>query len=230
MQAAEVYNVLQAIGASTLHHANTVTTSCTFLEQGGLASREYVEARGLVQTEQSSDAIDKKYNIWHCVFVDHVDIHGRAGRKKGPNQYGPVLFLLDLEVLLGLPEGTEIFVTKKNPIYWYDRQPDTERWFQSAAELAANIHFGDFDKMLVIQIMSGKLDFPEGRTRIMLDDPQRQVSNGQDAYTYAEARLKAAAAGGGVQVAIERHNCRSDCICLETYAKWSTEKIGLYLT
>jgi hypothetical protein len=230
MQALEVYRVLQRLGATTLHHANSVTTSCTFLEQGGLVSREYVEVRGLSQTGQSSDVIDKKYGIWNGVFVDHVDIHGRAGRRKGPNQYGPVLFLLDLEILLGLPQSAGVFVTKRNPVHWYDNQPDSERWFQSVQELEANIHFGDFDKMLVIQTESGKLDFPNGRAQIMLDDPQRQVSVGQDAYANGKARLEAAAAVGGIQVCVEPHDCRSDCICVPTYAKWNLEKIDFHFT
>ena len=82
MQAAEVYAVLRQIGVTQLHHANTVTTSCTFLEQGGLASRGFVEDRHLSQTAQpASDEIDKRYGIWHDVFLDHVDIHYRAGLK-----------------------------------------------------------------------------------------------------------------------------------------------------
>lgn len=230
MQATAVYDVLNSIGATTLHHANSVTTSCTFLELGGLASREHVEVRGLGQTAQYSDALDKKHGIWNFVFVDHVDIHHRAGRVKGPNQYGPVLFLLDLEVLRGLPQGAEVFVTRKNPVRWVDGEPATERWFQSPEELAANISPGDFDKMLVIQTPSGKLDFPNHHVRIMLDDPQRQVTIGQDAYVFAEGRLQAAAAVGGVQIVTERHGCRYDCACVAKYAAWSAQKIDLYFT
>jgi hypothetical protein len=36
MQGADVYGVLKPMGATLLHHANSVTTSTTFLEQGGL--------------------------------------------------------------------------------------------------------------------------------------------------------------------------------------------------
>ena len=39
MNPREVYDVLIKIGARTLHHANTITTSCTFLESGALLSR-----------------------------------------------------------------------------------------------------------------------------------------------------------------------------------------------
>lgn len=71
-----------------------------------------MEKHGLRQTPQSSDATDKKYGIWDAVFLDHVDIHYRGGRKKGPNQYGPVLFVLSLDVLLRLPAGTDVRVTE----------------------------------------------------------------------------------------------------------------------
>jgi len=218
-----VYAVLKQIQATHLHHANTVTTSCTFLEQGGLLSRGFVEDCGLKQTEQSSDRIDKRYGIWHRIFLDHVDIHDRGGRKKGPNQYGPTLFVFELDVLLGLPEDTEIQVTKRNPVHWYDDQPDGERWFQSAEELAKSIRFGDFDKMLVLQIPSGKLDFPNGRARIILDDPQRKVSSGEDAYTHAANRLKKAATVGRVHASIERRACDSACICVKKYSGFNLQ-------
>lgn len=117
MKPSDVYEVLKGIGASRLHHANTVTTSCTFLEHGGLLSRGYVESHHLEQTYQPSDDIDQKYGIWDRVFVDHVDIRYRAGRVKGPNQYGPVLFELPLDILLNLPTASDVLVTKMNPIY-----------------------------------------------------------------------------------------------------------------
>jgi len=230
MQGSDVYSVLQRIRATHLHHANSVTTSSTFLEHGGLVSRGFVEDHKLAQTPQSSDEIDKKYGIWHCIFVDHVDIHARAGRKKGPNQYGPVLFVLDLDVLLGLPKGSEVFVTKNNPIYWKDNQSDDERCFESVEELAANISFGDFGKMLVIQTPSGKLVFPNRRVRIILDDPQRQISSGKNAYTFAEKRLNSAVAAGRVAASIERRECDYGCICVEKYAEYDTKDIDLYFT
>ncbi|MCI0720793.1 MAG: hypothetical protein L0338_17765 [Acidobacteria bacterium] len=207
-----------------------MTTSSAFLEQRGLLSRGFVEDGGLKQTPQSSDDKDKKYDIWRCVFLDHVDIHFRAGRKKGPNQYGPVLFILDLDILLALPAGSDVLVTRSNPIHWYDDQPDGERWFQSADELGKNIRFGNFDKMLVIRSPSGMLDFPNRRARIMLDNPQRQFSSGQDVYTQAEERLRAAALTGKIQVGIQQHQCRSDCICIDKYAKYTHEQLEFWFT
>lgn len=211
----EVYEVLRKIGARNLHHANTVTTSCTFLEQGALLSRAYVEANGLKQTPQESDAIDKKYGIWDRVFLDHVDIHYRGGRTKGPNQYGPVLFVFDLDLLLRLLQTTEIGVTRSNPVHWKDKDKDETRWYVSPGELAQDITFGDFNKMLVIN--TSKIDFLDRKVRIELDNPQRTLSTGEDAYTYAELRLKSAAQTGQVTAEITRHICRSDCRCVSTY-------------
>ena len=219
MGAYEWYKVLKGIGATHLHHANSITTSSMFLEQGALVSRGFVETEGLQQTPQNSDDIDKRYGIWDCVFFDHVDIHDRAGAKKGPNQYGPVLFQLPLAALLGLPEGSEIFVTKINPMSWYDSLPDNERCFVTAEELKGNIQFGDFGKMLVIRTPTRKVDFPKGSLRIILDDPQAKLSSGADAYTHAEVRLQKAAAVGGVEVRVERRICPEECICTGKYKK-----------
>lgn len=219
MEAREIHGILTGIGATHLHHANTVATSCTLLEYGGLLSRGFVESSGLKQTAQSSDPIDKKYLIWDHVFLDHVDIHGRAGRVKGPNQYGPVLFVFDLSLLLNLPEGSEISVAKSNPIYWQDGQPDSERWFQSADELANSLRFGDFEKMLVILTPSKRLDFPNRKALVVLDDPHRATSAAVDAYGQAVERLKAAAAFGNVDVSIFSRLCRDSCTCGAKYAE-----------
>jgi hypothetical protein len=228
VQGSDIYGVLKKIGATHLHHANSVITCCTFLEQGGLLSRGSVEDHGLKQSQQPSDQLDKKYGIWHSIFLPHADIHSREGRTKGPNQYGPALFVFDLDVLLRLPAGTQIRVTRKSPVYWYDTEPDSGRWFQSAEELGKSIRSGDLDKMLAIQTPSGKLDFPNRRTRIILDDPQRQMSSGENAYTHAENRLKTAAAVGQIGVSVERRACQIDCTCVRKYAAWSAPVMDFY--
>lgn len=223
MDGRDVYDVLRGIGAETLQHANTVTTSCTFLEHGALLSREYVEQHGLAQTSQESDAIDKRYNIWDCVFVDHVNIHYRGGRRKGPNMYGPVLFQFNTDLLLSLPDGSDVHVTKMNPVHWTSRQRDEERWFGDAAELSRSLNFGDFDKMIVIRTPGRKIDFPSQPVRIALDNPHRTLMNGTDAYQHAEQRLRNAARLGGVGLSIQTHECRPGCICLERYAQYEQQ-------
>ena len=217
MLGSEIYPVLKNLGATDLYHANSVATSCTFLEQGGLLSREYAESNGLKQTPQKSDQEDKKFGIWDRIFLDHVDIHARGGRKQAPNHYGPVLFQLDLDILLQLPEGADILVTKYNPMYWKDNESDSDHWFRNLEELAKSIHLGDFQKMLVIQTPTGQLDFPNRRTRVILDDPRRQTSSGEDAYEYAQRQLAEAAEVGKVEVSISQRACQDGCVCLEQY-------------
>jgi hypothetical protein len=216
MKPSEVFEVLKKIGASRLHHANTVITSCTFLEQRGLLSRGFVEDHGLAQTPQYSDGDDKKYGIWNDVFVDTSDIHYRGGRVKGPNQYGPVLFELEPDVLLSLPKGSEVLVTKKNPVHWTNVQADDARWYLTVDELAQNMRVGNFDQMIVVRTPSGTVKFPAA-VRISVDDPQRALQSGADAFGHAVERLKQAAAIGKIDVEIRKHVCRGDCICLEKY-------------
>lgn len=82
--------------------------------------------------------------------------------------------------------------------------------------------------MLAIQIPSGKLAFPNRRARIILDDPQKQVASGVNAYTHAEVRLREAAAHGKVELSIERRKCPMGCICSSKYAAWSTPVVDFY--
>jgi hypothetical protein len=222
VQGPDLFLVLERIGATHLYHANSVTTSCTYLEQGGLASRGFVEEHSLKQTPQLSDENDKKYGIWKDIFLDHVDIHDRSARK---NQYGSVLFIFDLHVLLGLPTGTRIRVTKTNPLYWGDGDSYNDRWFRSTNELAKRISFGDFNKMLVIRTPSEKFDFQNRKARIILDDPKRETSSGENAYSFAKKRLTTAVASGRIETRIRRRNCQSGCACIKEYVDYTTRQI-----
>ena len=91
-----VYESLASKGVGEIHHANSVITACQFLRQGSLMSRGNIERKGLFQTAQKSDDLDKKYGIWFDVFVDSVDIHDRAKRA---NAYGPVMFVFDAKLI-----------------------------------------------------------------------------------------------------------------------------------
>jgi len=228
VQGSDIYGIMKHAGVTHLHYADSVLTSCTFLEQGGILSRGFVEDHGLKQSSQTSDELAKKYGIWHSLFVPHLDIHDREGQTKAPNLYGPALFVLDLDILLRLPQGADVRVTKRSPAYWYDSEPDSGRWFENVEEVAKSVHFGDLHKMLSIQVPSGKFNFPNRRARIILDDPQRQVLSGENAYTHAEDRLKAAAERGGVGVSIERRKCPVGCVCSSKYATWSVPVVDFY--
>jgi hypothetical protein len=228
MRGLDVYQILRRINISYLHHANTVTTSCTFLEQGGLLSRGFVEDRGLTQTPQSSDRSDKEQNIWHSIFLDHVDIHQRTRRNRAPNNYGPVLFRFSPEILLTLPQGSEVRVTKENPIYWGNKSEE-ERWFQTLEELAQNIRLGTFGQMIVINTPNGALPFPRREAHIILDDPRRELSSTvTHTYKYAEERLRTAAAKGRIGISIECRTCDPECVCLDKYARFSTKDMNRF--
>lgn len=80
-----VHEALVAKGVENIHHANTVLTACQFLRVKALLSRETVESRGLKQTPQHSDKLDKRNSIWFDVFTDLVDIHERASTENHRN-------------------------------------------------------------------------------------------------------------------------------------------------
>jgi hypothetical protein len=213
MNGPEVHGALAARNVTHLHHANTVTTSCTFLSNRGLVSRGWVEYHRLPQTPQMSDALDKHFGIWNDVFMDGVDIHSR-GRWR--NLYGPVLFEFPLDILLRLPPGTEVYVTKKNPSNWRSGETWNDWVYASAQELEAEYSFGDFGKHIVFRNAQWSLPFLTNPVEITLDDPQARLANGQDAFTLASQKLQAAAAQGGVPIVIRKRQCSGDCRCMTT--------------
>lgn len=106
------------------HHANSLATASSFIEEYGLLSRGCVEKKGLFQTTQTSDEIDKKYDVWDDIFIDTVDLHGHFPRQ---NLYGPVLFKFTTDFLL--EDNIEIWITKNNPVYWNENTTSEEKYF-----------------------------------------------------------------------------------------------------
>src|SRR5580658_8730659 len=90
----DVREIIHAKGVTEVHHANSVATTCQFLRNRTLISRGSIERKGLYQTPQVSDELDRRHGIWFDVFVDSVDIHARAGRQ---NVYGPALLVFDID-------------------------------------------------------------------------------------------------------------------------------------
>lgn len=223
MQGPDVYNVLKGKNIHDLYHANTVTTSCTFLKLGGLASRGYVADLGLPQTSQYTDAVDQKYKIWYEVFTDTVDIHDRTGRV---NWYGPVLFVLSVDILKALPVKSEVLVTKKNPTKWIDGEPLEERFFTTLTELDSLLYRGTFDQMIVIRTQKGILPFQKDGVSMVVDDPQRTLSNGQSAYVYATTRIKTAA--GSSPFTTSKRICQYGCKCVDEYKACSNSDFDKY--
>jgi len=170
----ELYDFLKEINIEVLYHANTVRTSTTYFEQNGLLSRGAVESKGLEQTEQSSDDADKILNLWNDVFIDTTDLHSFFSRQ---NHYGPVLFELDIDLILN--EDYEIWITKNNPIYWNADTPNENRYFISVEELRGK--WGDYarqKKMITIRNNSAPILFEYVR-RIIVDDPRVIIKKGE---------------------------------------------------
>lgn len=109
----ELYNFLHDKNYRYLYHANTVVTSCSFIEQGGLLSRKETENRNLNQTPQDSDKKDKILGVYNDIFVDVLNLGQYYNRI---NYYGPICFVMSIDMLLdeNLPD---VHITVNNPIY-----------------------------------------------------------------------------------------------------------------
>lgn len=165
---------LRKKGVHRLYHANSVLTATTFIEQGGLLSRGEVEARGLRQTPQYSDEVDKEHDVWFDVFLDDVDIHRRARQE---NKYGPILFVLSTEVLRDCQ--MEVLITKSNPLYWKHSESYKDHYFLTLEELESSYRFGDFKQMIILRGISEILPFERFLRKIVVDSPENV---GLDAY------------------------------------------------
>lgn len=125
-----LHAILKKKGVGFLYHANTVLTSLTFINENALLSRAYVEQKSLVQTPQKSDPEDKNFNVWDDVFVDGIDIHQKY---KKANSYGPVLFVLKLDLLLS-PSCPRLLICKNNPMYWRNGDTVSDRYYSDIEE------------------------------------------------------------------------------------------------
>ena len=168
----ELYDLLTKKGIKNFHHANTVKTSLSFIKEGALLSRDYVERNGLIQTEQYTDDKDKRLGIWDAVFLDGLDLHRKFGSR---NKYGPILFHIELDVLRHL-RFSKIRVTKSNP----------DSWAQDKKDFYESIEGVDKDYRTGTSINDGRImflfDSPELEislqkycNRIVIDDPFVQV-------------------------------------------------------
>ena len=168
--ASEVYEILKDKEVKGLYHANTVRTSKTFLEQGGILSRKRVEDLSLVQTPQKSDEIDKKYNIWNDIFLDAINISKYFSNY---NKYGPILFLFSLDLLKNEKIKT-VRITRKNPIYWNDEDKTEDRYFASSEDFRSKFKSGnklkDGGYHIIISTLDGFLTF-EHLKGIQIDNP-----------------------------------------------------------
>ncbi len=226
MTGQEVYGVLKGRGGDKIYHANSVKTSLSLLKLGGLASRGTVKAHKLPQTSQISDEKDKEYGIWNDSFLDTHDIHSAL---KCRNFYGPVLFVMAVELLLGLPAGTTVLVTRCNPTKW-DGLTDDQRYFLTIQDLAAGLKVGYFDHMITIRSPNGIIPFAGTVERIVLDEPRLSAPNVGQEYVVARNAISAVAAQAGIQVQVERRTCVC-CNCTTQYQDPNRPKrVGYFFT
>ncbi|RXK01172.1 hypothetical protein CRU98_01610 [Arcobacter sp. CECT 8986] len=166
----ELYKLLKEKDIKNFFHANTLTTSLTFIENKGLMSRGLVEKKGLFQTLQTSDELDKKYDVWNDVFIDIVDLHDRFSRQ---NYYGPILFKFSIEFLKD--DIFDVYVTKNNPIYWKESDTEEDKYFKSVDELREDWDKYELQrKMFTIKNTSDPILF-DYLEEIIIDDPLVQI-------------------------------------------------------
>ncbi|MEN5202576.1 hypothetical protein ABE525_25455 [Pseudomonas wadenswilerensis] len=202
----EVYEVLIRRGVSYLHHANSLITSTSLLNLGGLASRELVEARNLPQTYQYTDQSDKNLGVWGDIFLDTVDIHKRASRR---NNYGPILFVVNAEIL---KLATNVLITKSNPSKWNTQTPHATRYFTSTDELEEGLAIGEFDQMLTLRTSNGLLPLAGLLEYILVDDPIQGPQPGPE-FTQAQNTLMQL-----TDTPIIRRECQPWCKCSSGYS------------
>lgn len=167
----EVLRVLRKKGVDSLYHANTVATTCTFFRAGRLLSRGTVTDRKLPQTIQSTDELDKTFDIWYDIFFDGCDIHEQASKR---NFYGPVSLKFDASILAD-SSITGIWIAKKNPKYW-DNIKEEDRWFKSIEELDREYSRTFFDYHIVLRGITNGLPLKPYLQLLILDNPKRSIN------------------------------------------------------
>lgn len=212
MNANEVKEILINHKVSGLFHANTVTTSLTFINNGGLISRGTAEELHLPQTPQFSDKIDKSYDIYHDIFFDSVDIHERA---KKINDYGPITFVYSLDVLDEL-ENYDICVTRDNPIRWEEDMTYNERYFTDYEELNSHFAKGNFVQHITVRNIREALPF-KYLTKIIIDYPGESL---EKYFNPAYRALEKALQDNGINAPIVIRECPSECNCQEKYSNY----------
>lgn len=221
----ELYLFLKSNNINYLYHANTVATSCTFINKGGLLSRGVVEKLGLFQTPQDSDEKDKEVMVWNDIFLDAFDLHIKY---KKPNKYGPVCFVLKIELLLdeNLPN---VCITKSNPWYWESTSRDNTNYFSSVKEYQ-DIFDESYSnntiqqKMITICDTSYVLSFNNYLVQIILDNPNLIVNN-VNLYNNAFKIIQQTLLNNAYDKNIlsQRECPYPGCYCLYNYSHWYHE-------
>ncbi len=206
---AEIKEILLGKNINYLYHVNTVITSLTFLNNGGLLSRGMVDDMGLIQTPQESDEKDKYVGVYYDIFFDSDDIHRRA---KKINDYGPITFVYSINLLDELPDGI-IEITKDNPIRWRNNMDYEEKYFTNTLELRRHCQKGTFGQHITLRNMHKPIPFSE-LVEIIIDNPQ--IDNTKY-YNNAFNAINIAMKNYNITVPLKERICPKDCICNQQY-------------
>lgn len=201
--------VLLSNDVKHLYHANSVVTALTYINNGGLMSRDFVERTGLPQTPQQTDESDKALDVYDDIFFDSVDLHVRM---KNNNHYGPVLFVYSVDVLDLIP-AYDVLITKDNPIHWDENILYAQKYFLSLPELENDFAKGNFGQHITIRHIDEPLTFDK-LEKIILDYP------GDDKIDYfnnAKSEIERALRYNNINVPVEVRKCSDDCKCKEKY-------------
>lgn len=189
----QLYTVLTNKGITNLYHANTVETSLTFINNRALLSRGYVEFHNLIQTVQNSDDKDKRVGVWNDVFLDGKDLSTYFHR---PNYYGPVLFVMKLD-LLNSPLFDKVLVTKDNPNNWNENivdNVDKNRYYCSIDDINNNYLKGDYYKhariMFTFRDIEDKMKLNKFCEKIILDQTEDEIINKKSEEKIKDAMKK----------------------------------------
>ena len=210
----DLYDFFIEKGITHLHHANSVATSSTFIENGGLLSRGDVAKNNLVQTLQDSDYEDQKFDVWNDIFLDTADLHGYFPRQ---NLYGPVLFKFNIDFIP--QQNLDIWITKENPMFWQDNMPSADKYFQNVTELKT--HWDEIPrqkKMITIRKPGFPILFPY-LEKIIIDDPQIKIYGDIHVFNTMVNAFDALTTGNtDLRSKFEIRQCRN-CYCHSNYLK-----------
>lgn len=209
MNALDVKKVLLEKEVEYLYHVNTVATSLSYINNGGLFSRGAATNLNLVQTPQTSDASDIELGIFFDVFFDSCDIHSRAKRI---NDYGPVTFVFGIDVLDEY-QNYDVKITKSNPIYWTNDMSEEEKYFCAIEEQRENFQYGNFAQEITICGIEEAVNF-EHLLEIIIEDPKIENTI---YFDKAYKSITNALSRSDIDVSFVIRKCSDKCTCKERY-------------
>ena len=209
----QLHSFFREKGIFHLHHANTLATSITFIQNGGLLSRGGVKKNGLFQTSQTSDSYDRIFDVWDDVFLDTADLHAFFNRQ---NKYGPVMFKFNIDFLLS--DELNIWITKNNPIYWHSVTSMQERYFQSIDELKDKWDGIERQRKMITVRKPGIPILFNALEEILVDDPRVQVDGVVLSTEMINAIDTVAKGNKTLRNKVKFREC-SSCYCYQNYLK-----------